>query len=493
MLKNDIKKDNFKISSILLKEVRPTHSSAEASVMEVERRGWQSSLLNREIHSSNSAGTNGNKWNGQPFLNRWLRISLRAQRKDSVFQNLLLHINEETLLEAYRELDGSKALGVDRISKSKYEKNLMANIQDLNKRIKNGSYSPSPKREVLIPKSNGKTRPVAIACFEDKMVDWVVAKVLNQVFEPTFIRNSFGFREKRSAHQAIEACYYSLKDNKRPFVVEIDFSNFFNTIPHKKLMRIVKKKIKDVKFLGLIRKFLKSKTINNNGLIEKTTCGTPQGGLMSPILANIYLNEVVDQWFVENYSSYNNVIVRYADDAVFFFRKEDDARMFLVDFKERVERFGLIVNEEKSKSISFKKSEHNHFNFLGFTFYWGKQVKRRILKVKTEKNKLHKAMNDFYNWIKENRSRYKLSKLWEIAKSKIRGHYNYFGYWMNRPKLSHFYWEAVRALFKWLNRRSQKLSYTWDNFLERVRNNPLGEVPQLGDLKKLGNRYAYTN
>lgn len=492
MLKNDIKKDNFKTSSTPLQGVRLTHSSDEASVMDGERRGKQSSLLNDDAHTSNYTGSCGDKWKGQPFLNRWLRISLRAQKENSVFNNLLLHVNEETLLEAFNALDGSKAMGVDKVSKSAYGKNLEANIRLLAKRVKDGSYRPLPKREVQIPKANGKTRPIAIACFEDKIVDWVAAKLLNQVFDPCFIPNSFGFREKKSAHQAIEACYHSLKDNKRPFVVEIDFSNFFNTISHKKLMKVVEKKVKDYKFLGLIRTFLKSQTIVDGELV-RTTCGTPQGGLMSPILANIYLNEVVDQWFVENYQSHNNKAVRYADDAVFFFKKEEDANKFLSDFKQRVSSFDLIINEDKSNSLSFKKSEFTSFNFLGFTFYWGKNCKRRILKVKTEKSKLHKSMKEFYSWIKENRNRYKLSVLWETANAKLRGHYNYFGYWMNYKKLNHFYWIAVKSLFKWLNRRSQKKSYNWENFKERLKNQPLLEPPSTNKLRNLGTRYAYNN
>ena len=492
MLKNDIKKDNFKTNSTPLQGVRLTHSSVEASVMDMERRGKQGSLLNRDVHTSNYTGRCGDKWEGQSFLNQWLRISLRAQKENAVFSNLLLHVNEGTLLEAFNALDGNKALGVDQVSKSAYRKKLEANIENLSKRVKNGSYKPQPRKEVLIPKANGKTRPIAIACFEDKMVDWVVAKLLNQVFEPTFIRNSFGFRENRSAHQAIEACYYSLKDNRKPFVVEIDFSNFFNTIAHKKLMRMLEKKITDYKFLGLVRRFLKSPTLVE-GKRNTTTCGTPQGGLMSPILANIYLNEVVDQWFLENYASYSNTIVRYADDAVFFFKKEDDAKKFLKDFKERVSSYGLIINEDKSKAFSFKKSEFNSFNFLGFTFYWGKTCKRRILKVKTEKTKLLKSINEFYSWVKENRNRYKLRIIWDTANAKLRGHYNYFGYWMNRPKLNHFYWEAIKSLFKWLNRRSQKSSYNWESFKERLKNHPLIEPPELSKLKTLGRKYAYSH
>jgi RNA-directed DNA polymerase len=343
---------------------------------------------------------------------------------------------------------------------------------------------------VLIPKANGKTRPIEIACFEDKLVDWVVAKVLNAVYDKTFIRNSFGFRPNKSAHNAIEACYYSLKDNKRPFVVEIDFSNFFNTMPHKKLMSIVKKRITDYRFNALVRRFLQSCTLKSDGSIHKNSCGTPQGGLMSPILANIYLDVVVDKWFLQNYANYNNIIVRYADDALFFFKKEDDAREFMLQFKARIESYGLALNEQKTETINFHKAKENSFNFLGFTLYWGKQHKKRLLKVKTQKEKLHKSFKEFYQWIKTNRNSMKLGGLWSLAKSKLQGHYHYFGYWMNRQKLVHFYTQAVKALFKWLNRRSQKSSYNWTGFIKRLELNPLPAPPDVNKLMKLGNTYG---
>jgi retron-type reverse transcriptase len=161
-------------------------------------------------------------------------------------------------------------------------------------------------------------------------------------------------------------------------------------------MRIVKKKIADYRFNGLVRRFLTSSTLKSDGSIHKNSCGTPQGGLMSPILANIYLNEVVDQWFLENYGSYNNIIVRYADDATFFFKKQSDAKDFMLQFKARIEEFGLSLNMDKTRTLNFNKSKENSFDFLGFTFYWGKQNKKRFLKVKTQKNKLQKSFKEFY-------------------------------------------------------------------------------------------------
>lgn len=422
------------------------------------------------------------------FFNRWIRISLRAQQnKTLAFDNLLTHINTESLREAFKTIDGSKAKGVDGISKVEYGEKLEANLVNLVKRIHEGSYKPMPKREVLIPKANGKARPIAIACFEDKLVDWVVGKILTQIYEPLFIANSFGYRPNKAATQAMEACYYALCKNKRKHVVEIDFSNFFNTIPHANLMRIIGKRISDKRFKGLIGRFLKGGLISAEGKNLPSEIGTPQGSIMSPILANIYLNEVIDQWFMKNYASHDKIIVRYADDAVFIFKDESDAKQFLIDLEKRTTEFGLSLNHDKTRILKLAKGEHQQFNFVGFTFYWGKQASKLMLKVKTQKEKLIKSIQEFDHWIKKVRNKMKLKDIWVLAKSKIRGHNNYYGYWMNGLKLNHFYWEATKSLYKWLNRRSQKHSYTVEGFNERLKYFPLLSEPQNQmKLKKLG-------
>ena len=426
------------------------------------------------------------------FQNRWTRVSLKAQNKSFVFQNLLTHFHVDSFKEAFKALDGTKARGADGISKSEYGKNLEENLINLEERVKRGTYRPQPKKEILIPKANGKTRPICISCFEDKIVDWVVSKILTQIYEPLFIRNSFGYRPNKSADGAIKACYNSLIKNKRKNVVEIDFSNFFNTIPHQKLMGILGKKISDNKFKGLIGRFLVRDLISHDGEQIPSEIGTPQGSIMSPVLANIYLNEVLDQWFMRKYASHDNVIVRYADDAVFFFKEKDKAEQFMVELKERVKIFDLRLNEDKTHMLKLEKENHNSFSFLGLTFYWGKTNKRKVLKVVIQKSKLIRAIREFEVWIKGNRSHYKLKDIWSLAKSKLVGHINYYGYHSNAQKISHYYSEVLKSLFKWLNRRSQKRSYTWEGFLERVKNFPLMTPLKKMKLKQLGyNIYDY--
>ena len=407
-----------------------------------------SPVLRDRIMRHNAMTTQQSLW-----PNRWERIGSRALEKDVVFNNLMHHINIETLREAFQALDGTKAQGIDGMTKEQYGQNLEENLTDLVRQIHHGSYKPQDKREVLIPKSDGRMRPLAIACFEDKLVDWVISKILTTLFEPLFIRNSFGFRPNKSAHDAIKAVYLSLKDDRRPYVVEIDFASYFNTIPHKGIMKALSKRTTDKRFKGLIGRFLKGGILEQSGQTTSPIVGTPQGGIMSPILANIYLNEAVDQWFVENYASYNNIIVRYADDAVFLFKKKEEADAFLNDLQLRVEKFGLSLNMDKSHTVDLKKSGNNDIDFLGFTFYWGekKKFRPRPLKIKTAKKHLHAKMQAFEQWVKENRSTMKLKVLWEQAEKKLTGHYNYFGLWTNYPKLWHFYTQAVRSLFKWLN------------------------------------------
>ena len=421
------------------------------------------------------------------YQNRWTKIRLTAGDGAVVFNNLLTHIDKDSLREAYKAIDGSKALGMDGISKETYGKQLEANLDQLVSKIHRGSYKPQAKREVLIPKTDGTQRPLAIGCFEDKLVEWVIAKILGSLYEPMFIRNSFGFRSGKSAHLATNAVYQALKKNQRPHVVEIDFARFFNTIPHRKMMKILGRRISDRRFKGLIGRLMQAAIQISDGSIVPTKVGTPQGSIVSPVLANIYLNEMLDQWFMKDYGSYHSVIVRYADDGVFLFQDEAQAKSFVGHLYERVAQYGLALNQEKTRIINFHNTERTQFDFLGFTFYWGKGIGGKPwLKVKTQKKQLHKKLQEFDHWVKKIRCQIKISEIWKLAQAKLRGHYNYFGYGMNRRKLHHFYYEAVRSLFKWLNRRSQRRSYNWEGFAERLKQFPLGEPPPINQLRKFG-------
>jgi len=418
----------------------------------------------------------------------WSRIDSTVLRPNADFNNLFYHINVDSLREAFFALDGSKAVGLDGIRKSDYNENLEANLENLCEQIHRGSYKPQNKREVLIPKANGKTRPIAISCFEDKLVEYVTGKILSSIYEPLFSPNSFGFRPKKSAYDAIQAIYHSLKDTRRSWVVEMDFANFFNSIPHEKLLEVVRHRISDKRFLALLNRFLKGGIFEQSGTLAFSEIGTPQGSIMSPILANVYLNEVLDQWFQENYRSDANRMARYADDAVFMFEKQETAERFLMELNRRVSTFGLLLNQEKTALIDFCKDKHHQFSFLGFTFYWGRKFKllNRVLKVKTDKKTLIKKMQEYDHWIKKVRSFLPIDRIWTLTKLKLKGHYNYYGFVTNLAKLNHFYASVVSALFRWLNRRSQRISFSWPRFNHRLKAKPLPKPPEMSKLKPLG-------
>lgn len=428
--------------------------------------------------------------------NSWVRISLSAKDKALRFTNLFCHISVENFREAFRSLDGSKAVGIDGQTKLQYGKNLEENLKSLVDRLHKGTYRPQPKKRAYIEKSDGSQRPLAISSFEDKLVEWIVAKLLSLIYEPLFIRNSFGFRPKRSAYDAIKATFLTLKDDKRPYVVEIDYKSFFDTVPHRKLILLLQKRIADRRFLSLISRFLQVKILETNSGIDKMSdSGTPQGSIMSPVLANVYLHYGLDEWFLENYASKDAVIVRYADDAVFAFKSEQEAEKFALALRDRANKFGLKLNEDKSGLVSMKKRSGNVFHFLGFTFYWGKDkgASKKRFRVKTQKSKLFKKVAEYVTWIKEVRAKLTTKQIWNLTAAKLRGHYNYYGVKTNRSQLNHFYCEVTKSLFKWLNRRSQRKSYSWARFAAKLRHEPLPLPPPVAALKPLIERSIYVH
>lgn len=418
---------------------------------------------------------------------KWVQYVRRAADKGLTFTTVFNLFDEYTLLDALKLLDGSKATGVDNVTKRDFALEADKNVKVLMRDLKTGKYRPLPKREILIPKANGKTRPIAIGCVRDKIVETVTAKILNLMYEPIFIRNSYGFRPLKSAHKAIEASYMILKDNKRPWVVEIDFESFFNTVPHKSLLRIIEKRTNDSRLLKLLKLFLKSKIVSL-GKETWPTVGTPQGSVVSPILSNIYLHEVIDEWFNKNYASQKAQMVRYADDAIFMFSTKEEAEDFMKSLDERVLEYGLRLNKEKTSLTDFREESGNKFSFLGFSFIWGKRASktRSGLKVQTQKEKLHRKSQDFKEWIKANRNVLKAQEILKITSAKLRGHYRYYGYKCNRAKLVHFYWLITNHLYKWMNRRSQKKSYNGKQFSDFIKKLP--RPPEMYLLHPLGVR-----
>lgn len=405
----------------------------------------------------------------------WIN-SAAKKNENQVFMNLMHHLSLGNLRQAFRQLDGNKAVGIDQVSKQDYQKNLEQNLIQLQDEIARGGWRPRPSREILIPKPQGGTRPLAIGCLEDKIVQLLASKVLEAVYEPIFHRHSFGFRAGKNPHQAIARLYQEVKNRSETCTaVEMDIEKFFNSMDHEKLMEFIQLRIEDQHFLRLIRRMLRNSILSEDGEIRQNERGSPQGAPISPILANIYLHYVLDQWFDENWKEHAQMI-RYADDAVFVFANEQKAHEFKAALKARLEDFGkLKLNTEKSGVLKFDRHQpEGELPFLGFHFYWGKDQKnKRLLKVKTAPKKLAKCIATFYEWIKATRSRKTLDDIWSLAAAKLRGHYNYYGISFNRQKMNHYYYTSVQALFKWLNRRSQKHSYTWEGFQRRLMFKPL--------------------
>ncbi len=420
----------------------------------------------------------------------WIN-SVAMRDKAQVFRNLIHHMNEDNLIQAFRGLDGSKAVGIDHVTKSKYSQNLRANIESLAEEICKGGWRPRPTREVLIPKPSGGKRPLAIGCLEDKIVQTLVAKILEAIYEPRFHRHSYGFRANRSAHQALGCVHSAItKRGKYSVVVEMDIEKFFNHVNHDKLMSFLKERISDEHFLRLIHRMLRNSILSEDGTLIDNTTGTPQGSPVSPVLANIYLHHVLDEWFDANYIG-KGEIVRFADDAVFIFDDLKVADNFRTALVERFTEYGLKINEDKSAVVEFGPKNEGIIGFVGFILYWGKTRLTKItLKVQTAPERLKRALQNFKIWIKEVRNRFPTKELWSRITAKLRGHYNYYAVSFNSKWVAKFYFECIGLVFKWLNRRSQKISFSWEQFKRKLMFNPLPKPPLGYELVDITSEYG---
>jgi RNA-directed DNA polymerase len=418
------------------------------------------------------------------------RIEMRA-RKDraSTFNNLGHILDLDLLRQSYGKLDGSKAVGIDGMTKEKYGRGLDVNLTELLLRIRCGSYHPQASRIVEIPKADGSTRPLAISCFEDKIVQEAVRQVVEKIFEPLFLNCSYGFRPKRNAHMAIAALDVHLSDQWNCHgMLDIDLRKYFDTIPHEPLIQILKTKIKDEKFLRLIIKLLKAPTSKEDGREIRNEVGSPQGSILSPLMANIYLHYVLDLWFVKaNQEHFGNKarMVRYADDVVFTFSSMANAQLARQLITERLAIGGLTINDAKTQVIRCGSKEAARsaaegqrmpsFTFLGFTHAWGIAINRKTgarfwrVKRSTAAKRFRAKLKEVTCFIKKYRNR---GSLLMHVKSVVQGYLNYAAITDNGKRTSQFVKRIKLVLFKWLNRRSQRKSFNWDKFitvLERVK------------------------
>jgi group II intron reverse transcriptase/maturase len=403
----------------------------------------------------------------------------KADRTDGRVQNLAPYINTETLAAAHGRMNPKKARGWDKVSKEDYAVNLEDNLKSLVDRMKRGSYRPEPSRRAYIPKAGSeKGRPLGISCYEDKLVESVVADILNLVYEPKFMESSFGFRPNRSCHSAIREIIEMVQHRKVNYVVEADIKGFFDNVDHEWLIKFLNHDIADRRFIEIIEKFLKAGVVEDGQMLD-TEKGTPQGNGASPILANIYLHYVLDLWFerhVRKGCRGDAYLIRYCDDFVCCFQNKDEAEKFYEELIERFAKFGLEVAMDKTKILEFgrfaKQNRESRgegkpetFDFLGFTFYCSTDRRKSFFrcKVKTSKKKFRAKLLAIKEWIKRSRNM-RVSVLIAKLNQGLKGYYAYYGVTDNTRELKSFQSAVKWLLFKWLNRRSQRRSYTIDAF-----------------------------
>ena len=409
----------------------------------------------------------------QPILQG---IANKAQREQNYrFKNLYTMLNVQFLLESRHYLNKNAASGIDNISAKDYEKNLESNVKDLVERLKKKKYRAKLVRRKEIPKGNGKTRLLGIPAVEDKLLQVAVTRILTAIFEEDFISHSYGYRAGIGVKDAVKYLTDELQFTYYGYVVEADIKGFFDNIDHTWLLTMLDQRISDKALLNLIEKWLKAGVLLENSKVIHPANGTPQGGVISPVLANIYLHYVLDIWTERKFSKDcigKVTFIRYADDFICLFQRKEEAERFFNLLPERLGKFNLELALDKTQILLFdrnKMSESKGFSFVGFEFYWGigRNGKPRAMR-KTCPKKLKASRKKVKEWIKLSRSM-KLQFLMKKLNSKLRGYYNYYGLIGNYKSLGLFSYFVERTLFKWLNRRSQMRSMNWKEFVKMLR------------------------
>lgn len=399
--------------------------------------------------------------------------TLAKQMPETALRTLAHHIDIEWMREAHRRTRKDGAPGTDGKTAEEYAANLEENLRSLLDRAKSGSYRAPPVRRVHIPKEDGTTRSIGIPTFEDKVLQRAVAMVLEAVYEQDFLSCSYGFRPGRSAHDALQALWTNTtRWGASVWILEVDIQSFFDTLVHARLREIVQQRIGDGVLLRLIGKWLNAGVLEN-GSITRPDEGTPQGGVISPLLANIYLHEVMDLWFerdVRPRLAGAAFMIRYADDFVIGFTTEQDARRVLAVLPKRFGKYGLTLHPDKTRLVPFQRPgasgpRPGTFDFLGFLHFWGKSRKKRwIVRRKTSPKRFRRALKRVSDWCRGSRHLPIMEQRKQLAR-KLRGHYSYYGITGNSRSLGRFQYEVIRTWKRWLDRRSQRGRARWSYFV----------------------------
>ena len=419
------------------------------------------------------------------------RIAELAKRSPQMrFTSLAYIMDLAWLREAYRRTRRDGAVGVDGVTVEQYEEDLDENLQSLLDRAKSGTYRAPPVRRVHIPKGSGsETRPIGIPSFEDKVLQRAVVMLLEPIHEEDFHEGSYGFRSGRSAHQALEALWKCSMNVAGGWILEVDLRKFFDTIDHGHLRDFLRHRVRDGVLTRLIGKWLNA-GVMENGQVSYPEEGSPQGGVISPMLANVFLHYVLDQWFeqeVRPRMQGHVDLIRFADDFVMVFSREEDAKRVMKVLPKRFEKYGLTVHPEKTRLVDFRRPSRHHnqrdddsghrkpetFDLLGFTHYWTTNYQGKvIIRRKTMKKRLARAIHSVRQWCRLNRHN-PLKEQYTKLVEKVRGHYAYYGITGNVRSLAKFHCEVERSWRLWLTRRNRERSMTWDEFRRLLQSYPL--------------------
>lgn len=416
---------------------------------------------------------------GEPRQTKLERVSkLSAKDKEVVFNNVGHIIDIPLLKDMFYRLRGRKAIGIDGVTKASYGRNLDENLNKLLTKIRRGTYRPQPARLVEIPKEDGSTRPLAISCLEDKLVQSATNAILTSIYEPLYLSVSYGFRPGKNCHQALRALSNHTYHHYDGSVVEIDLRKCFDSLPHDKVLECLQRKISDKRFLKLVHQLMKTPIINGDKQVMSNVVGCPQGSIISPTLANIYLHEVIDEWFEKTKREHlkgKAEMVRYCDDMIFLFQKPIDAERFYRVLPKRLEKYGLTLHAEKSQllrsgQIAAKEAAINGaklptYKFLGFTCYWGESRNGFWrLKYTSRRDRFTTKLKGLRQYLRANLNTPDTPGLLKQIVRVVKGWVNYHGISDNQRRVHAFLNHAKHILFAWFNRRGRKYPMNWKTF-----------------------------